>query len=249
MTIDPSLVAEIAPRGVLRASINLGNPVLASSRTSPEQPAGVTVDLARDFARRLGVTVECVCFPRAADAGEAVANGTTDIAFLAVDPDRAQTLAFTHPYVLIEGAYVVGTDSPLQAQHEVDRDGVEVVVGSGSAYDLFLRRHLKHAQLTRVALSEQVVDEALRRPGSVAAGVRQQLEADLARLSATGKPALRMLDGRFMVIEQAAAMARSRSAAALAVLAKFIDEAVASGFVADALARHSIEGASVAPPR
>lgn len=245
MNIPPSAIREIAPLGVLRAAISLSNPVLASSRTATERPAGVTIDLAREFARHLGVAAELVCLERAADATAALVNGQADIAFLAIDPGRADKLAFTQAYLHIEGAYAVTQDSLLRSHSDVDGQGAEVFVGEGSAYDLFLSRHLMHARLTRVQRSDQVTEEAARHPGAIAAGVRQQLEADIVRLGAAGHR-MRLLDGHFMLIQQAAAMARDRPASALEGLDAFIRHAVHSGFVANALGRHQIEGARVA---
>ena len=136
------VVAELAPTGRLRAAINYGNPVLAQ-RGPGGEPRGVSVDLARELARRAGVELEVVPFDAAGKVFEAAKSGSWDIAFLAVDPVRAADIAFTSPYVLIEGSYMVRQDSPLRAPGEVDREGVRVAVGRGSAYDLYLTRTLK----------------------------------------------------------------------------------------------------------
>jgi len=241
MPIDPSLLREFTPTGPLRASLNLGNPVLAHSRTQPERPAGVSIDLARAFARELGVEVVFTEFDTPGKSVEAVTNERADIGFVAVDPLRAQGLHFTAPYVQIEGCYLVPEDSPIRSNEEVDRPGVNVVVGTGSAYELYLARALKHANLVKVPTSEEVVD-ALRSGGwQVAGGVRQQLEGDAKRLAG-----MRVLEGRFMVINQAMTMPRTRSEAAQSLLDDFIRRMKSTGFVAEALRRHGIEGATVA---
>lgn len=242
MQADPAIIHEFAPGGRLRAALNLGNPVLAASRTSTETPAGVTIDLSREFARHLGVEVVFNCFGTAGESVAAVASEAADIGFMAIDPKRADGIHFTAPYVQIEGSYLVPDDSPIRINDEVDKPGNQVVVGHASAYDLFLTRHLKHARLVRVPLSAQVVDAMLQDRIGVAAGVRQQLEALAQRIAG-----VRLLDGGFMVINQAAAMPSRRSAAARACLDAFIERMKSSGFVAQALARHGIEGASVAP--
>ena len=243
MHIEPAIVGEFSASGRLRAALNLGNPVLAHSRTARERPAGVTIDLARRFAALLGVEVELLEFDTAAKSGAAVAAGAADIGFLAIDPKRAEGLHFTAPYVQIEGCYLVRDDSPLRDNAQVDRAGTRVVVGDGSAYQLFLSRELKHATVVKVPTSEGVVDAFLRDPGAqAAAGVRQQLEADAQRVGG-----VRLLPGRFMVIEQAMAMPRGRSTGAAQVLESFIAEQRASGFVRDALRRHGIEGATALP--
>lgn len=233
-----------APTGPLRAAINLGNPILAGTDPATGAPRGVSVDLARAFAHRLGVDIELVVFDAAGKSVQAVTDDRADIGFFAVDPLRGAGIAFTAPYVLIEGCYLVANDSPLRGNDEVDAPGRTVVVGQGSAYDLFLTRELKAATVVRAPTSPAVVDSFVAQRADVAAGVRQQLEADAGRLGG-----LRLLPGRFMVIEQAMGCPKGRGEAAAAVLSAFVEEMKASGFVAEALARYGIEGASVAPPR
>lgn len=238
-----SLPRAFAPGGRLRASINLGNPILAGRDPPTGEARGVSVDLARAFGERLGVEVELVVFDTAAASVDAVSQERADIGFFAVDPKRAQHIAFTAPYVLIEGAYLVREVSPLRANEEVDRPEHRVVVGQGSAYDLYLTRELKRAAIVRAPTSPAVVDVFLQENAEVAAGVKQQLESDAQRV-----PGLRLLPGRFMVIRQAMGCPRSRGEAAAQALARFVEDMKASGFVAQALRRHGIEGASVAPP-
>jgi polar amino acid transport system substrate-binding protein len=241
MTLPASIVQAFAPQGRLRASINLGNPVLAG-RDAGGAPSGVTVDLAQAFAQRLGVPLELLAFDTAGQSVEAVAGERADIGFFAIDPKRGEHIAFTPPYVLIEGCYLVRADSPLQSNEEVDRSGCRVLVGGGSAYDLYLSRELKNAQVVRVGSSAEVVPHFMQGDADVAAGVKQQLQADTQ-----GVAGVRLLPGRFMVIRQAMGCPRSRGGEAAAALSAFIEEMKASGFVADALKRHGIEGASVAP--
>jgi polar amino acid transport system substrate-binding protein len=242
MNIDPRVVNAFAPTGKLRASINLGNPILANKDAATGQAAGVSVDLACAFAERLGVGIELVVFDAAGKSVEAVAQEQADIGFFAIDPLRGQSIAFTDAYVLIEGSYLVPSGSPIQSNEEVDRDGHRVAVGKGSAYDLYLTRELRHAEIVRAPTSPAVVDTFIELQLDVAAGVRQQLQADAARV-----PNLRLLPGRFMVIQQAMGTPRSRGELAAAFLRQYVEEMKASGFVARALARHGIEGASVAP--
>jgi polar amino acid transport system substrate-binding protein len=240
--ISADVAARFIPTGVLRASINLGNPILASTDPATGAPCGVSVDLASAFAQRLGVPLELVVFKTAAESVEAVTNERADIGFFAVDPVRGAGIGFTAPYVLIEGCYLVRAESSLHGNDEVDRAGVRVVVGAGSAYDLYLTRELKAATIVRAPTSPAVVDLFVEQRLDVAAGVRQQLEADARRL-----PGHRLLPGRFMVIQQAMGLPKVRGEAARSVLAAFVEDMKASGFVAQALARHGIAGASVAP--
>lgn len=242
MTIDSAIVEAFAPTGTLRASINLGNPILANRDPASGEASGVSVDLARAFAQQLGVPLELVVLDTASQSVEAVSDERADFGFFAVDPKRGETIAFTAPYVLIEGFYLVRADSPVRTNADVDQRHNRVVVGKGSAYDLFLTRELKAAQIVRAPSSPTVVQTFIDGELEVAAGVKQQLEAD-ARKS----PGLRLLDERFMVIRQAMGVAKSRGPRAAAVLGEFVEAMKASDFVGASLARHGIEGASVAP--
>ena len=242
MTLSSSLIQAFAPTGKLRVSINLGNPILANRHAQAGEPFGVSIDLARAFAQRLGVDIELVVFDAAGKSVDAVRAEQADIGFFAIDPLRGEGIAFTAPYVLIEGSYLVPENSSLQANEEVDRPGIRVTVGKGSAYDLFLTRELKQADIVRAPTSPAVVDLFVEQALEVAAGVRQQLEADMARRSG-----YRLLPGRFMVIQQAMGTPKSRGPEAQACLAQFVEDMKASSFVADALRRHGIQGASVAP--
>jgi polar amino acid transport system substrate-binding protein len=232
----------LAPPGRLRAAINLGNPVLARRDTATGAVAGVSVDLARALADEIAVPLELVVVEGAARSVEAVRSGQADVGFFAIDPGRSEGIRFTAPYVLIEGAYLVRNASTLRSNDDVDRPGTRIVVGRGSAYDLYLSRALKSAELVRAPTSPVVVDEFLAQNADVAAGVRQQLESDAARVGG-----VRLLPGRFMVIEQAMGLPAARGDDGAAALAEFVEHAKASGFVAAALARHRIEGALVAP--
>lgn len=232
---------DIAPTGRLRACINLGNPVLASRDPATGSPRGVSVDLARELARRLALELELVVFDSAGDSVAAIAQRQADIGFFALDPQRAAQLRFTPPYVLIEGAYVVRSDSPLRSADEVDQSGHRVVVGQGSAYDLFLTRELKQASILRSSTSPGVIEEFLLSNAEVAAGVRQQLVHDVSV-----RPGLRLLDGNFMVIQQAMGLPLDRSDRAVAAVSRFIEEMKAQGFVHRSLASHGIEGVRVA---
>jgi polar amino acid transport system substrate-binding protein len=238
---SPEAVAELTPLGRLSAAINFGNPILANKDGASGEPFGVSIDIARELARRLDRPLELVTFSAAGKVVEAAKAGAVDVAFVAIDPVRGADMSQTPPYVIIEGAYLVRQDSSLRDNAEVDRAGTRVAVGNGSAYDLYLSRELKNASIVRAATSQAVTDTFLAQGLDVAAGVKQQLQADSQRL-----PGLRLLPGRFMVINQAMGTPRGRDAGA-AYLTRFIEDLKASGFVARALERHKIQGAMVAP--
>jgi polar amino acid transport system substrate-binding protein len=240
--LPPGAAAALAPKGRLRACINLGNPILAR-RDEKGVVSGVSVDLATSLAAQLAVPLELVVVEAALQSVQTVRADGADIGFFAIDPARSEGLAFTAPYVLIEGAYLVRQASSLTDNAQVDRAGHRIMVGRGSAYDLFLSREIKAATLVRAPTSPAVVDRFLAENADVAAGVKQQLEADATRLGG-----LRLLPGRFMVIEQAMGLPAGRGGAARSMLAGFVEQAKARGDVAQSLKRHQINGAIVAPP-
>jgi polar amino acid transport system substrate-binding protein len=207
---------------------------------TPSAPGGVTVDIARELASRLGVGLELVCFDAARKSFEALTAGQADVAFLAIEPAREEEVAFTAPYVVIEGVFAVPRDSPITSLAGVDRDGVRIGVKHGSAYDLFLSRTLEHASVVR---GEEAVDVFCDLGLEVAAGIRQPMAQFVA-----GRPAFRLIDGRFMEIRQAVGTTRTRLPDTVRFLRTVVEELRRSGFVADALARSKQPDATVAPP-
>jgi polar amino acid transport system substrate-binding protein len=234
------LLAEFAPTGVLRAGINLGNPVIAQPGEDGGEPRGVGPALAREVARRLGVPIGFLTYDTAGKLADAVKQGAWDLAFLAIDPERAADIDFTDAYVHIEGTYLVRDGSPLVTPGDVDRKGVRVAVGLKTAYDLFLSRHLKLAELVRSTTSKSAIEQFLNDSLDAAAGVRQPLHAVAAK-----QGGLRVMEEGFMVIRQASGVPRGRRAAH-AWLKAFIEEAKASGFVARALKESGVQ-ATIAP--
>ena len=233
-----AVTADLAPNGALRASINLGNPVLAQG--TPTDPAGVTVDLAREIGRRLAVPVELVCFDAARKSYAAMTAGNVDICFLAIEPAREAEVAFTAPYVVIEGVFAVPRSSEFHRPADVDREGVRIGVKKGSAYDLFLTRTLAHAALVR---GTEGTSTFLADGLEVAAGIRQPMTAFVA-----AHPDLRLIEDRFIEIRQAIGTTRSRQPGTVQFLHRLVEELKANGFVADALERSGQFDATVAAP-
>jgi polar amino acid transport system substrate-binding protein len=238
-----AVLGELAPTGALRAAINLVNTVLARRHPTTQALDGVAVDLARVLARRLGVPLELVAFHGAGTVMEAAATGAWDVAFLAIEPARAARVAFTEPYLLIEGGYAVPGDSPLEAIADVDRPGARITVGTGSAYDLYLTRTLRHATLVRAPAAGTAVTDLFLAGGSDAvAGVKPMLAAFVER-----RPTLRLLGGSFMTIRQAICTAKAH-VAGHRYLQGFVEEMKRSGVVARALRQRDPREAVVAPP-
>jgi probable AcnD-accessory protein PrpF len=232
---------EIAPSGVLRVGINLGNPVIAQKDEAGGEPRGVGAALGRELARRLGLPVAFVTYDTAGKMADAVKAGAWDVAFLAVDPARATDIEFTAPYVHIEGTYLVRADSPHRKVADLDREGIRIAVGNKTAYDLYLSREIGHATLERADGSAAAIAKFLAEGLDAAAGVRQPLEKYAAE-----RPGLRVLDESFMVIRQASGVPKGRPQAAQ-YLAAFIEEAKRSGFVAKALKESGQGDVTIAP--
>ncbi len=237
------LLSAFAPTGRLRASINVGNPILAK-REPVGSASGVSVDLARALAAQLAVELDLVIFESAGESVQAVTDEKADVGFFAIDPKRGQEIAFTDAYVLIEGYYLVPEASSIQTNEQVDQAGVRIAVGKGSAYDLYLQRTIQKAQLVQAPTSPAVFSFFVENGLEVAAGVKQQLERDLPNF-----PGHRLLPERFMVIRQAMGLPKSRGEMAAAFLTDFVEAQRANGFVDRALRRRGINGATVAPLR
>ena len=240
--VPRNVVTELAPGGKLRAAINFGNTVLAQKDPAGGAPRGVSGELARELARRLAVPIEYVTFDAAGKVFEALKAGAWDIGFMAIDPVRSEGIDFTGPYVVIEGAYAVPANSPLQTNEDVDRDGVRIAVARGSAYDLYLTRAIKQAKLVREPSGPEAMAMFQRDKLEAAAGVKQPIVA-----FAKEHPEFRVIPGRFMAIEQAMGTPKGRDAG-VGYLRAFVEEMKASGFVAKALAASGQGDAAVAPP-
>ena len=238
----PAVKSSIAPTGRLRVAINYGNAVLAARDPTTGKLSGVSVDIAQELGDRLDLPVDLVPFDAAGKVSAAATQNVWDVAFLGRDPDRAREISFTAAYVVIEGTYAVRKDSPITALAQVDRDGIRVVVATRSAYDLFLSRDLKHAQLVHASNTPEAV--ALFKSGGyeVIAGVKQALQQAIA-----ADPSLRMIPEPFMQINQAMGIPTGRPEAA-AWLHGFVEDLKSSGEAARILARNGQVDATVAPP-
>ena len=241
-SIAPTVIQELAPTGKLRVAMNFGNSVLAQKDPATGEPRGVAAALARELAKRLGVEIAFTGFDAAGKVTDAAKEGGLDIVFLAIDPVRGAGIDFTGPYVLIEGAYAVSQASAIQSNDDVDRAGIRIAVARGSAYDLYLTRAIKNATLVREPSGPEAMNLFVRDKLEVAAGVKQPIVA-----FARQHGGMRVLPGRFMVIEQAMGTPKGRPAGAR-YLREFVEEMKASGLVARALQDSGQTDAAVAPP-
>jgi polar amino acid transport system substrate-binding protein len=239
--VPPEVLAELAPTGVLRAGINLSNFLLVSGKGPTGEPEGVAPDMAREVALRLGVKVAYVTFPRPGELADAAGKNIWDIGLIAAEPARAEVIAFSPAYAEIEATYLVPAGSKIASIAEVDRPGVRIAIAARSAYDLWLSRHLRHADLVRAPSLDASYDLFVSDNLDALAGLRPRLLQDVEKL-----PRARILDGRFTAVQQAVGTAKANAAGAR-FLHDFVEDAKASGLVARLIARHYIPGLSVAP--
>jgi polar amino acid transport system substrate-binding protein len=234
--MSQSVVAELAPHGVLRAAINMGNFLLVTGKTPSGDPAGVSPDMARAIADKLGVPVKYVPFARPGELADAVGTDAWDIGLIGAEPARAEKIAFTPAYVEIEATYLVPAGSPIQTLEEVDRAGVRIAVTARSAYDLWLERNIKHATLVRGQSQANTIELFERDKLEALAGLRPGLLTDVEKM-----PGARILDGQFTAVQQAVGTARANTAGA-AFLQAFVADAKASGLVASLIEKHGVKG-------
>jgi len=239
--LTPAVRADLAPTGTLRAGINYGNFILATKDKVTGESSGVAIDLMQDLARRLGVPAEIVAYDSVAAMGDAAPTNAWDIAFLGSDPQREKLMSFTPAYLEIDATYLVPSASPLRTADEVDREGVRVAAPARANFELFLSRNLKHAQLVSTRGAEAAFDLLVTGKVDALAGLKQGL------LDLHGKlPGSRILDGRFMGVQQSIAVPKGRDAG-LAYLRRVVEDAKRSGLIARAIGRTGVHGVSVAP--
>jgi polar amino acid transport system substrate-binding protein len=235
--------AELAPTGVLRAGINMSNFLLVTGSTPEGDPVGVSPDMARAVADRLGVPLKLVPFKTPGELADAAVEDVWDIGNIGAEPERAKHIAFTPAYVEIEATYLVPAGSPIQSVDEVDRDGVRIAVSARSAYELWLSDNIKHAELVMAKGLDGSFDTFVEQKLEALAGLRPRLVDEVKKL-----PGARILDGKFTAVQQAIGAKPDRKAGA-AFLRDFVEEVKASGFVASLIEKHSVSGRlTVAPP-
>jgi polar amino acid transport system substrate-binding protein len=234
--------SELASTGTLRVGINMSNFLLTRIDPGTGQPAGVAVDLGCELARRLGVPVEIVPYENPGKLADAAKSGAWDVGFLGAEPQRAQAIDFTAAYVEIESTYLVPADSPIRSIDEVDRPGIRIAITERSAYDLYLTRNLKHAELVRDKGFDNVFKRFVDEKLDALAGLRPRLIIDQENL-----PGSRILEGNFTSVQQAAGTPKGRPAG-FAYLKAFIEDVKATGRVAQAIEENDVRGLTVAPP-
>jgi polar amino acid transport system substrate-binding protein len=239
--VSPDVISDLAPTGTLRAGINLSNFLLVTKIDSAGTPVGVAPDLAQEVAARLSVAIKYVLFKSPGELADAADKGVWDIGLIGAEPQRAETIAFTPAYAEIEATYLVPAGSPLKTIADIDSPGVRISVTARTAYGLWLDRNIKHAELVRSETLDSAYEQFIDGNLSALAGLKVRLLSDLEKL-----PGARLLDGRFMSVQQAIGTARKNLAGA-AFLRDFVEHAKTSGLVARLIERHNVRGLSVAP--
>lgn len=239
--ITPAIRDALAPGGKLRAGINYGNFILATKDPASGESRGVAVDLMNELGRRLEVPVEIVAYDSVGAMVDAAKTGAWDIAFLGSEPAREREISFTAAYLEIEATYLVPAGSRLRAIADVDQEGVKIAASARANYELYLGRTLQRARLVQAQGGNAAFDLLVKGEVDALAGLRQAL-IDLAEKL----PGSRMLDGRFMGVQQSIGVPKGRDAG-LAYLRGFVEDAKASGLVARAIERTGARGVSVAP--
>jgi polar amino acid transport system substrate-binding protein len=237
--VSPEVRSQLAPSGTLRVGLNMSNFLLTATDAATGKPKGLAADLGHELGRRLGVPVELVPYPNPGALGDAARSGAWDVGFLGAEPQRAKEIDFTAAYVEIEATYLVPAGSPIKTIAEVDRPGVRIAISDRSAYDLYLTRELKHAQLVRER-GDAILTRFLSDKLDAMAGLRPGLMKDQAKA-----PGSRILDGNFTAVQQAAGTPKGRPAGAK-YLKEFIEDVKASGLVAKTIEKHNVRGLNVA---
>ena len=240
---DQKLVAELAPTGVLRAAINMGNFLLVTGKTPSGDPTGVSADIAAAIAARLGVPVKYVPYAKPGEIADDAEKGLWDIGNIGAEPQRAAVINFTSAYCEIEATYLVPAGSPIINVAEVDQPGKRIAVTARSAYGLWLENNVKKAQLLQFTSADEAIKAFVDEKMDAYAGLRPGLLPLLEKLRGA-----RILDGQFTAVQQAVGTPK-KNAAGFAFLREFVEEAKKSGVVASLIERHGVVGRlSVAPP-
>jgi polar amino acid transport system substrate-binding protein len=240
---DQKLVAELAPTGVLRAAINMGNFLLVTGRTPSGDPTGVSPDMAAAIAARLGVPVKYLAYARPGQIADDAEKGMWDIGLIGAEPQRAAVINFTAAYCEIEATYLVPAGSPIRAIAEVDQPGRRIAVTARSAYGLWLENNYKRGELLQFDNAEAALNAFDTQKLDAYAGLRPGL-IDVQQ----ARPGSRILDGQFASVQQAVGTPK-KNAAGFAFLKDFVEKAKRRGMVASFIERHGVTGRlSVASP-
>ena len=236
MFVSDLVKHQLAPTGILRAGINLSNFLLVSSTAADGSPQGISPDIANLVASTLGLSCELVCFDRPGNLADAVNQDIWDIVNIAFEAERAQTLDFSHPYVVIEANFLVRHDDDFWTNDDIDRAAAKIAVSERSAYDLWLTDHFSQAQIIRASSIQAAHDLFFEKKVDVLASLKPKLLEDMANHSG-----LRMIDPPFTAVKQSIGLAKGK-ADSIAFLNALIAQSIENGWIAAQLELHGMTG-------
>lgn len=236
MFVSDLVKQQLAPRGVLRAGINLSNFLLVSGTAADGSPTGISPDIANLVASTLGLSCELVCFDRPGKLADAVNQDIWDIGNIAFEAERAQTLDFSHPYVVIEANFLVRYDDNFLINDDVDRAGTKIAVSERSAYDLWLTDHFSQAQIIRASSIQAAHDLFFEKKVDVLASLKPKLLEDMANHSG-----VRIIDPSFTAVKQSIGLAKGK-AESIAFINTLIAQSIKNGWIAAQLELHGMTG-------
>jgi polar amino acid transport system substrate-binding protein len=239
--VSPKVREQLAPHGVLFASVYLGNFLLVTGQSPSGEPTGIAPDICHAIAERLGVELNLKGCNTQEEVVDSAASGQCGIALVGSDPARAKLVTFTPAYVELEATYLVPANSSIVDIAQVDQPGIRIASFFKSAYDLWLQRNLKYAILVHadsvVASNELFVREKL----DALAGLKTGLVAASQNI-----PGSRILEGQFTGIQQAIATKNSNQESIL-FLSACVHEFISTGLVTALIQKYQVQGLSTAP--
>lgn len=236
MFVSSVVKQQLAPTGVLRAGINLSNFLLVSGTAADGSPQGISPDIANLVASTLGLPCELICFDRPGKLADAVNQNIWDIGNIAFEAERAQTLDFSHPYVVIEANFLVRHDDNFLTNDDVDRAGIKIAVSERSAYDLWLTDHFSQAQIIRAPSIQAAHDLFFEKKVDVLASLKSKLLEDMVNHSD-----LRMINPPFTAVKQSIGLAKGK-AESIAFINALIAQSIENGWIAAQLEIHGMTG-------
>ena len=236
MFVSDLVKHQLAPTGILRAGINLSNFLLVSSTAADGSPQGISPDIANLVASKLGLSCELVCFDRPGKLADAVNQDIWDIGNIAFEAERAQTLDFSHPYVVIEANFLVRHDDDFWTNDDIDRAAAKIAVSERSAYDLWLTDHFSQAQIIRASSIQAAHDLFFEKKVDVLASLKPKLLEDMANHSG-----VRIIDPSFPSVKQSIGLAKGK-AESIAFINTLIAQSIKNGWIAAQLELHGMTG-------
>lgn len=240
---DPSAAVRsvLAPTGKLRVGL-ISVPVYSVRDPYSGELKGVSHDLGRELAARLGVPFEPIVYPNPAAYVAAGRAGEWDIGSMGVVPERRALFDFVQPHLEVDYGYLVPPDTRIASVSEADRPGVRVALVERSTSDNVMTSKLKQASIVRGRDLSALIDFVLMGEADVIAAQKTNLFNIAPRI-----PGSRVLDERPGGEEVAFALPKGRDPIALAYVREFVRDAKRRGLVRQAIDRAGIRDVSVPP--